>query len=265
MRAHLVQMNIEWEDHDANFGRVDGLLRGADVVRGDLVLLPEMFSSGFSLNTGTTADRGGVVLGYLRGLATRLGAWVQGGRTVLAVGAAKATNEAPVIDPAGRLVCSYAKIHPFWFGREPERFVGGSDVMTYGWGGASGDGSGEAAMTVCPAICYDLRFPELFRRGLAMGAECFAIGANWPDARQAHWRALLVARAIENQAVVLGVNRTGSDPHLSYAGGSIAVGARGEVLGELGDEEAVLSVEVEAAVVRGWRETFPAWRDVRLK
>ena len=261
MRAHLVQMSIDWEDHDANFRRVDGLLRGVDVGRGDLVLLPEMFSSGFSLNTGATADRDGVVLGYLRDLAMRLGAWVQGGRTVLADGAAKATNEAPVFDPSGRLVCSYAKIHPFSFGREPERFVGGSEVMMYAWG----DGPDGAAMAVCPAICYDLRFPELFRRGLAMGAECFAIGANWPDARQGHWRALLVARAIENQAVVLGVNRTGTDPHLSYVGGSLAVGARGEVLGELGDDEAVLSVEVDAAAVRGWRETFPAWRDVRLK
>jgi predicted amidohydrolase len=117
---------------------------------------------------------------------------------------------------------------------------------------------------VCPAICYDLRFPELFRLGLLKGAEVYALGANWPDARQAHWRALLIARAIENQAFVLGVNRTGRDPHLNYAGGSIAVGPQGEVLGELAAEEAVLSVEIAPREVHAWREKFPAWKDGKL-
>jgi predicted amidohydrolase len=100
---------------------------------------------------------------------------------------------------------------------------------------------------------------------MAMGAECYAIGANWPRARQAHWRALLIARAIENQAFVLGVNRTGRDPTLEYAGGSIAIGPKGDVLGELGDEEAVLSVQVDPRQVREWRETFPAWRDGKIE
>jgi omega-amidase len=117
---------------------------------------------------------------------------------------------------------------------------------------------------VCPAVCYDLRFPELFRIGLSKGAEAFAIGANWPEARQAHWRTLLIARAIENQAFVLGVNRTGSDPALRYAGGTIAVGPRGEVLGELEAEEGVLSTGVDVSEMRKWREVFPAWRDGRL-
>lgn len=259
MRAHLVQLDIAWEDHAANFARVDRLLTHAPVGAGDLIVLPEMFSTGFSLNTDATADRGGVVLEYLRGLATDLRAWVQGGRTVRDCDCTHATNEAPVIDPTGRVVGSYRKIHPFSFGREPERFIGGSEVMTYRWGGA-----GDAGLVVCPAICYDLRFPELFRRGLDMGAECYALGACWPKARAAHWRALLIARAIENQAFVLGVNRTGRDPTLEYAGGSLVVGPTGELLGELGAEEAVLSVELDVAGLRAWREKFPAWRDRRL-
>jgi predicted amidohydrolase len=92
----------------------------------------------------------------------------------------------------------------------------------------------------------------------------FAIGACWPDSRHAHWRALLIARAIENQAFVLGVNRTGKDPALSYAGGSIAVGPRGEVIAELGAEERVLSVEIQPSALREWRSKFPAWKDGRL-
>jgi len=256
MRAHLVQFDIAWEDKPSNRETVRTLVSGAKPDRGDLVLLPEMFDTGFSLNTGATADTGDETLSSLENLASDFGVWVQGGRTV--AGDPLATNRAVVVGPDGTLLDEYAKIHPFTFGREPERFTGGDRVMIYSWG-APGD-----ALVVCPAVCYDLRFPELFRDGLALGAEVYAIGANWPAPRQAHWRALAIARAIENQAFVLAVNRTGSDPHLDYLGGSIAVDPTGEILGELRDEVAVLSVEIDPVRVRAWRDTFPAWRDARL-
>lgn len=258
MRAHLVQLDIAWEDPARNFARVAALLDAARPDRGDFILLPEMFDTGFSFNIETTADSG-ATLEFLSGLARRLGVCVQGGRTVRE--ADRATNRAPIFGPDGGRLAEYGKIHPFSYGRETERFDGGTEVVTWRWG----SGPTEAApLTMCPAICYDLRFPELFRLGLMKGAEAFAIGANWPDARQAHWRALLIARAIENQAFVLAVNRTGRDPHLAYAGGSIAVGPRGEVLGELQAEERVLSVAIDPGEVRSWRQTFPAWRDIRL-
>jgi omega-amidase len=262
MRAHLVQFDIAWEDRAANFLKVERLLSQAPVEPGDLVLLPEMFDTGFSLNTGQTADREGQTLRFLSDLAEDLGVIVQGGRTVHDCHCAKAHNRMSVLGPGGDLLADYSKIHPFSYGKEHEHFAGGDTVMTYTWAGEKG-GAG-VALTVCPAICYDLRFPELFRRGMQMGAEVFAIGACWPDARQAHWRALLVARAIENQAFVLAVNRTGSDPTLKYAGGSIAVGPKGEVVGELGPEERVLSVPVDPAAVHEWRARFPAWKDARL-
>ncbi len=258
MRAHLVQMDIRWEDRGANFSRVERLLDGADVRPGDFVLLPEMFDSGFSVNVSATADRTGETLAFLRRLAEDLGAYVQGGRTVHGCGCAKAENRASVLAPDGRLVCEYSKIHPFSFGRETEAFEGGGRVETWEWR------AGEELAIVCPAVCYDLRFPELFRIGALRGAEVMALGANWPDARQHHWRALLIARAIENQAVVLGVNRTGRDPHLNYVGGTIAVGPKGDVLGELDDAEGVLSVEVDVQAVREWRRVFPALEDARL-
>lgn len=275
MRAHLVQLDIAWEDPARNFERVADLLDREHVHPGDLVLLPEMFDTGFSLNTGKTADAGGT-LTFLTALAMDLKAFVQGGRTVRAEGGkggARATNRATVIAPDGRVLCDYSKVHPFSFGREPERFDGGTEVFTYRWASAVAPSSSPPhlptsspaqGLSVCPAVCYDLRFPELFRIGLLKGAEVFALGANWPEARQAHWRALLIARAIENQAYVLGVNRTGRDPNLNYVGGSIAVGPRGEVLGELGPEERVLSVEVQPQHLHSWRETFPAWRDLKL-
>jgi predicted amidohydrolase len=124
-----------------------------------------------------------------------------------------------------------------------------------------------------PATCYDLRFPELFRDGLRAGAEVIALGACWPSVRHAHWRALLIARAIENQCFVLGVNRVGDDPAqigagvgqvagLRYLGGSLVVSPMGDVLGELGADEGVLSVEIHAQSVRDWRSKFRAWKDL---
>lgn len=250
-----MQMNIAWEDAPANHARVEDLLGDADIHSGDLVVLPEMFDSGFSLRTDRTADAHGHTLRCVQTLAEDLGVTIQAGRTVQACHCDKADNRATVIGPDGTLLCEYTKIHPFSFGREPEAIRPGRRVETYRW---------NDNLVVCPAICYDLRFPELFRLGLAAGAELFALGANWPDARQQHWRALAIARAIENQAFVLAVNRTGADPHLNYVGGSIAVDPMGDVIAALGEEEAVLSVEIDPSVVRDWRHTFPAWRDVRL-
>lgn len=254
MRAHLVQHDIAWEDKAANHARVSELLARVAVAPGDLVLLPEMFDTGFSLSVGKTADSDGASAQFVVTLARRLQATVQAGITVHGP-SGKGLNRAIVCDPAGRVICEYDKIHPFSFGRESERFIGGSKVATYMWG----DGADE--LTVCPAICYDLRFPELFRAGLAMGAELFTIGANWPVARVGHWRSLLIARAIENQAFVLGVNRCGADPHLDYPGASVAVDPQGRVIAEGSAAEEVLSVKIDAAALRSWRETFPAWKD----
>jgi omega-amidase len=266
MQAHLVQLDIAWEDKPANFRKVERLLAKSPVEPGDLILLPEMFDTGFSLNTDHTADREGLTLRFLAELAEDLGAIVQGGRTVHDCHCAKAHNRMTVLGPAGDLLADYTKIHPFSYGREHERFAGGDRTLTYTWAPANPNHNGgrAAALTVCPAICYDLRFPELFRQGLLQGAELFALGACWPEARQSHWRALTIARAIENQAFVLAVNRTGSDPTLRYAGGSIAIGPKGDVIAELGAEEDVLTVPIDPAAVQEWREKFPAWKDSRL-
>jgi len=273
MRAHLVQLNIAWEDRPTNFRRVLALLESAAMMAGDFVVLPELFDTGFSMNTKRTADHDGATLAFLREVATTMGVTIQGGRTVKKPGNvtrdAKASNEMTAVGSDGQILCRYAKIHPFSLGREQDFFVGGDTVMVYDHAprtGAEKDANTGTPrpLRICPAVCYDLRFPELFRRGLSMGAEAFAIGACWLDTRQAHWRALAVARAIENQAFVLAVNRTGPDLNANYIGGTIAVGPRGDVLGELGEDEGVLSVAIDRDEVRRWREKFPAWKDAKL-
>lgn len=261
MRAHLVQMDIAWEDQPANRRKVEALLAGAATCPGDLVVLPEMFDTGFSFNLEVTADREDRTLGFLCNLARSRRLTVHGSRTI--VGAdGRGRNRATVVGPDGSVLCEYDKVHPFSLGTpsEAERFAPGDGVVTYPWL----DAGGGALTVVCPAICYDLRFPELFRLGMLGGAEVFAIGSNWPRNREFHRRTLSIARAIENQAFVLSVNRCGRDPTLEYPGGTLAVGPRGDVLGEMESGEGVLSVDVDLDDLRRWRGVFKAWRDVRL-
>lgn len=263
MRVHLVQLDIRWEDAEANLARVDRLLTAADVMPGDLIVLPELFHCGFSLRVDAIADGRGAVLRWAAALAADLRCTVQAGRAVKDCDCAKATNHMTVLGPPftgdeATLLADYAKIHPFSYGREGEAYQGGHAVVTYEWAGA------DDRLRVCPAVCYDLRFPELFRAGLAQGAEAYALGANWPDARMGHWRALAIARAIENQAFVLAVNRTGPDPHLNYVGGSLVVDPTGAVLGEAGADETVLTVDLDPAAARRWRAEFPAVADRRF-
>lgn len=256
MRAHLVQFDIVWEDKAANHAIVERMVRGADPAPGDLVVLPELFDTGFSLDVARNDDESGQTESFLTRLATRYRIFLHGSHTRRRPDG-MGLNRAIILDPRGEVVARYDKVHPFSYGRESERFVGGAAPATYRWVGSDRADS----LTVGVAICYDLRFPELFRAELDAGANTFAIGANWPRERAEHWRALLIARAIENQAFVLGVNRTGSDPHLSYAGGSMVVGPTGLVLGELGEAPGVLSVEIDPGVVGEWRVRFPAWKD----
>ncbi|MCC6428195.1 MAG: carbon-nitrogen family hydrolase [Phycisphaerales bacterium] len=259
MRAHLVQMNMAWHDKERNFRMAEEMLDRAGVEAWDLVVLPEMFDTGFSWDTAVTADKDGRTLAFLSRLADDLGCFVMGGRTVHRCDCAKASNVVSVVAPGNEVVAEYAKIHMFPLGEEPRFIEPGKEIVTFHWREAD-DGP-----IVCPAICYDLRFPELFRAGLAKGAEVFVLPACWLEGRHAHWKALLVARAIENQAYVLGVNRTGVDPNARYLGGSVAIGPRGEVIGELGEEAGVLSVEIDVGEVRGWRRKFPAWRDAKMR
>lgn len=286
MHAHLVQLDSVWEDRAANHQRVRDLLAAHEqrepnqrIAPGDLVVLPEMFDTGFSFNLEVTADTDGATLAFLRAFAKERQVTLHGARTVLGPDG-RGRNRATIVGPGGDILCEYDKIHPFSFGRECERFTGGDEVMTYTWNAdvrTNGRGGGSSVtreqsapeqatrtITIGPAICYDLRFPELFRSAAKLGAEMFVLGANWPQPRKVHREVLSIARAIENQAYMLCVNRAGRDPFLEYAGGTIAVDPKGEVIGRMDEREGVLSVAIDPGLVRSWRAQFPALRDMRL-
>lgn len=274
MHVHLVQLDIAWEDKQTNFARVEKLLEGVGVSAGDLIVLPEMFDTGFSFHVARNADApplgDGATAAFLAQLARKFKCTVHGSLTATAghqdaAGAIVGLNRAQIVSPDGEILGAYDKVHPFSYGKESEHFTGGGAVVTYPWRAhVEGRPTQECELIVCPAICYDLRFPELFRAGLELGAQAYAIGANWPIARAQHWRALLIARAIENQAFVFGANRVGRDPALAYAGGSLIVSPKGDVLAEGDDRERVVSAAIDPAQVQEWRAEFPAWRDRKL-
>lgn len=263
MRAHLVQMDMRWQDKAWNRQLARRLVEESSPEAGDLVVLPEMFDTGFSWDTSVTADDSGETLGFLRSLADQWGVCVVAGRTVRGpdghcrnVATAVGPGDAAPGATTGPALAEYAKRHLFPLGEESRHIKAGDQAVTFRWP------CDQHGMVFSLAICYDLRFPEVFRAGLAAGAEAFIVPSCWLAGRHAHWRPLLIARAIENQAYVLGVNRAGSDPYARYLGGTLGVSPRGEVLGELGELEGILSVDVDPSEVRRWRGVFPAWKDV---
>jgi omega-amidase len=248
-----VQPDIVWEDKAATFDRVRRLLDATPPQRGDLVVLPEMFSTGFSMNVPAIhegADR--PAERFLESLARRYECHVLGG--VVNLGSdGRGLNQALAYAPGGQQVVRYDKIHPFTMGEESKHYAGGTALPFFEWAG----------LKVCPQVCYDLRFPETFRRATGEGAELFAVIANWPSYREHHWTTLLAARAIENLAYVIGVNRCGTDPRHPYPGRTQIIDPKGTVLADAGPREGVVATPIEAAAVTSWRAAFPALADIK--
>jgi omega-amidase len=250
MRLALLQMDLEWEDVAANHRRARRLLEKAKAEGARLAILPEMFSTGFSMRPEKIAQEpGGPSETFLRDAARELGLWIVA--SIPEAGEPRPRNVALVVSPEGS-VTRYAKIHPFSFGGEHLHYVGGERVVTVPIDG----------VRVTPFVCYDLRFPEPFRVAAAE-TDLFVVVANWPDQRRDHWRTLLRARAIENQAFVAAVNRVGDGDGLHYAGDSAAVEPLGETLAEGDDQERVLVADVDPERVAKLRARFPALEDRR--
>jgi len=253
MQIAAIQFAIRWEDRAGSHARVQELLAQANVPKGALVVLPEMFDVGFSMNTAVT-DPGepSASDAYLRGLAREHGVAVLAG-AVARTSDGRLANEAVAFDPEGRELVRYRKRQPFTVPGEHIHYPAGSVGCAFEWGGVK----------VAPFVCYDLRFPELFRPAAKAGAELMIVVANWPDRRSEHWVRLLQARAIENQCFVLGVNRCGSDPSFKYDGRSALFDPHGNALFEADGREQVRVAEVDGAVTRKWREDLPALRDMK--
>ena len=254
MHIVAIQFDIAWEDRAANHAKVAAMLEREPPPRQSVIVLPEMFASGFSMNVARTAqDEARADERFVAELCRRFGAWCVAGVVSRGASPVMGRNEAVAFDPQGRLVARYCKMHPFSLAGEDRCCEAGSEIVTFDCAG----------FTVAPVICYDLRFPELFRVAARRGANVFVVIANWPDARAEQRLVLLRARAIENQAYVVGVNRVGDDPAHHYAGQSVVIHPRGEVIAEAGDGERLLHADLELRPLTDYRAALPWLRDAR--
>jgi predicted amidohydrolase len=253
MNIACVQFDMAWEDKQTNYAKVVNLLRSANVPRGSLVLLPEMFATGFSMNvTQIAEEQGGATEQFLGKTARELGVFLLAG--VVARGASqRGRNECVAFSPEGILIARYCKMQPFTLGGETASYEAGEHAIVFACG----------EISVAPFICYDLRFPEVTRSIADKRPHLITFIASWPNARLHHWVRLLQARAIENQCYVAGVNRIGNDPRYQHSGRTMIIDPHGEILADAGDKECVIQARIDRAWLEEYRRTFPALNDMR--
>lgn len=242
----VLQQPLVWMDGEANLRHFDTLL--ADIRGRDLILLPEMFTTGFAMEAAQSSLPQARVVEWLQGHAQATNALV-GGSAALQTGKG-AVNRFLLVEPNGTLH-SYDKRHLFRMADEHHHYQAGDKREIIEWRG----------WRILPQICYDLRFPVFSRNQNDYDLALYV--ANWPAPRALHWQALLLARAIENQAYVAGCNRVGSDGNQhQYSGDSRIISPQGEILATAEPHQAArLDAELSLEALREYRERFPAWRD----
>ena len=249
MRLAAVQHDIVWNDRSANFTRLAPMVRAAAAGGAQLVLLTETFSTGFAVDNPELGEpEGGPSSQFLQEQAALHGVWVCGSCPEIPADTDPAdtrpANSFVLAGPQGT-VHRYRKIHPFTFGGEDRHFRAGTELVQVEIEG----------VRISPLVCYDLRFADEFW-GLAPTTDLYLVPANWPESRRAHWMALLQARAIENQAYVVGCNRVGEGGGLKYVGDSRIIDPLGELLATGSQGETILFADIEPATVAAVRDKF---------
>lgn len=249
LKIGMLQADVAWLDVDANLATLEECFYDQIIGKGyDLVLLPEMFSTGFGKQVVQYAEfMDGKTHKWLRNMASLANALVLGSVPVRQDG--NTYNRLLCVYPDGATV-PYDKKHLFGYGGESETFSSGKERVVLEYKG----------FKIRPMVCYDLRFPVWARHTVAYGYDVLVYVANWPSARQYAWEHLLKARAIENQAYVLGCNRIGADGNgLEYRGGSLAIDTQGYVIGE--ESAGLVSAVLDLEKLRAFRIQYPFLND----
>lgn len=246
MKITLIQTDLLWNDPAGNRARFEQKI--AEAGSADLIVLPEMFSTGFCTQPRLAAEPlGGETLPWMKRIAQKTDCALAGSVAVEENG--NYFNRFYFVKPDG-LVSQYDKRHLFTYGGEHKEFTAGDKrvIVEYkGW-------------RILLQICYDLRFPVWSRNRNDYDLALYT--ANWPTPRVDAWSALLRARAIENLCYVAGINRTGTDPNCSYCGKSALLDFKGQTLEDVEPgKEALLSAELDADALRDFRKNFPALQD----
>lgn len=253
MKVVVASIDTAWEDKGANLACCGALVRRAARAGADLVAFPELTLTGFTMNATSFAEPAAAspsIAAFAR-LARE-------SRVHIAFGVVLEGNERPrnclvVISRAGEEVARYAKVHPFTHAGEDRYYEAGESAVSVRLD--------DVAFGL--SVCYDLRFPELYR-ALAPRSDALLVIANWPAARIGHWHTLLRARALDAQAYVIGVNRTGTDGNgLAYPASSEVIDPWGEVVAPDAVEDVLAFYTIDAAVVQDARSRFPTLRDRR--
>lgn len=256
MKIAAVQHDVVWENGPATRARLAPLIEQAVAAGARLIVLTEMYATGFSMNVDTVAEpAGGPNEQFLIEQAAQYGVWLLASisQWAQAEDERRAQNVALLVGPDGQLH-RYAKIHPFSYSGEDKHYAAGSELLTVM----------VEDLRVSVFVCYDLRFADEFWQ-LAHGTDVYAVVANWPQPRREHWRALLKARAIENQAYVVGVNRIGEGDGIRYTGDSVILDPLGNPLAEASLAETVLVCDVDPGEVKRVRDRFPFLADRRTR
>lgn len=253
----IIQTDLEWENPLANLKQFERLFKKID--KTDLILLPEMFTTGFSMNAKALAEqKDGPTFNWMRTQAQKQDAVICGSLIIEEDG--NYYNRLIWMQPNGEFE-KYDKRHLFRMANENDSFTGGDKRLICelkGW-------------KIMPLVCYDLRFPVWSRNQFETDRKSYATAeydllfyiANWPEARIAAWNKLLAARAIENQVYVVGLNRIGEDGKgIIYNGGSQLIDAKGDVIWQAKDFQAVVNtVELKAKALIDFRKKFPVGMD----
>ncbi len=242
----LIQCELAWEKPEDNRRRIGKIIAG---IAGstDLIVLPEMFTTGFSMNALANAEEpGGATEQWLSQLAAQYDCAITGS---IAVRADKGVyNRMLFATPQGMHL--YDKRHLFRMAGEDKRYRPGSERVIVQW----------RDWRILLQVCYDLRFPVFSRNREDYDLALYV--ANWPAARRLHWRQLLIARAIENLACVVGVNRIGADAKgMDYSGDSLAIAADGTLLNDSLNKSGAAQVILDGAALLKYREAFPCQLD----
>jgi len=251
MKIGLVQYNPVWENKGANKKKILEML--ADAEQMELLIFPEMSLTGFSMEPERIGEGiGGSSFRFFSELANTKKTNIMAG--IVEKRKDRYYNTLIHIKPDGKLIKLYRKVHPFSYSGEEKYYNAGVRPAM----------SKIRKWKIGLTICYDLRFPELFRKYGKKRAHLIINIANWPDTRIEHWRTLLKARAIENQCYVAGINRVGKDPKLNYVGFSSVFDPMGKEIVSVENEEKVIIILLDKNYVNEVREKFPFLNDIKL-
>lgn len=243
-----------WDDPDRTLKKINCYVQHAARSGASLIAFPEQFSTGWDpCSSKHSESDDGLIVAGLKNLAQMNQIAILGSFREQCTPDCPPYNTTVVIDKNGSILTTYAKIHLFTPGGEDGHYSPGSRLGIFKLG----------TISCGIAICYDLRFPELFRIYAQHGVQAMFVPAAWPAARMRHWELFIAARACENQMYVTGINTTGVTPVDTYSGGSMTADPRGTIISRAGQAEELLFCDLDPAIVATVRASFPVADDCR--